>query len=59
LAPHAMRAPLSAERLDVHGLIGRPFSWRDFFDPYTVQSMSASRLESACYLIAVATRKPY
>lgn len=56
--PQATRAPLSAERLNVHDLIGRPFSWRDFFDPYTVRSMSASRLESACYLMVVATRKP-
>lgn len=58
MTPHASRAPLSEERLNAHDLICRPFSWRDSFDPYKVRLISAPRLQSACYLIAIATRKP-
>jgi ubiquinone/menaquinone biosynthesis C-methylase UbiE len=57
VTPHSSRPPLDEERMNVKDLILRPSCWQDRIDPYSVRPMSVSRLQSACYLIAIATRK--
>ena len=57
LAPHASRAPTEQERSHVQQCVLRAPGWRDSFDPFAVRSMAPQRLDSACYLIGVATRR--
>jgi len=56
-APHALRSPTAGERSQVQQWIQRAADWRDRFDPYAVRLMSTRRLQTACYLVAFATRR--
>lgn len=54
--PHVVDAPSEFQRANVLDWIRRPSTWRDRFDPFAVRRLSGRRLQTQCYLVAVATR---
>lgn len=56
VAPYMIDPLSQTERDDVISLIKRPAAFRDRFDPCTVRPMTATKLEKATYIVAIATR---